>query len=136
MKKGKRLKIPSSEYYHHVAAQEAVKRYHEIALERVKEQARKDIKELFEKKMKSHKDVYSCLKDVGDEVRNVYNEYLDIPPSKRKRNPYDPHPISNDLVDGQIEIHLEMQPSHRGEDLPQISPAQTDPSENPGEVPW
>ena len=92
-------------------------------------------------KMESHKDVYSYLKDIGAEVRKVYDRYLDIPPD---RTPVDTPQISPDLeitpglvteVDGRLEIHLEMQPFCSGEDLPLISPARTDPLENPGEVP-
>ncbi|CAH3105615.1 unnamed protein product, partial [Porites lobata] len=49
MKKGKRLKIPSSEYYRHVEAQEAVEQYHAIALERAKEKAKMYIENLFPK---------------------------------------------------------------------------------------
>ena len=136
MKKGKRLKIPSPEYYRHVAAREAVEQYHAIALESAKEQARTEVKEFFEKRKRaSCKDVYSDLKDVGDEVRNKYNEYLDIPPKRSPSGSDDPHPISSDLVDEQRETRLEMHPFNSGEDLPQISPAQIDPSENPGGVP-
>ena len=140
MKKGKRLKIPSSEDYRHVEAQEAVEQYHAFALERVKEKAKKYIENLFEK-IKSLEDVYSSLNYIGDEVRRVYDRYLDIPPD---RTPVDTPQISSDLeiipelvteVDGRREIHLEMQPFCSGEDLPLISPAPTDPSENPGELP-
>ena len=140
MKKGKRLKIPSSEDYRHVEAQEAVEQYHAFALERVKEKAKKYIKNLFEK-IKSLEDLYSSLNYIGDEVRTVYDRYLDIPPD---RTPVDTPQISSDLeiipelvteVDGRREIHLEMQPFCSGEDLPLISPAPTDPSENPGELP-
>ena len=140
MKKGKRLKIPSSEYYRHVEAQEAVEQYHAFALERVKEKAKKYIENLFEK-IKSLEDLYSYLNYTGDEVRRVYDRYLDIPPD---RTPVDTPQISSDLeiipelvteVDGRREIHLEMQPFCSGEDLPLISPARTDPLENPGEVP-
>ena len=140
MKKGKRIKIPSSEDYRHVEAQEAVEQYHAIALERVKEKAKKYIESLF-KKMKSLEDLYSSLNYIRDEVRKVYDRYLDIPSD---RTPVDTPQISPDLeittelvteVDGRREIHLEMQPFCSGEDLPLISPARTDPSENPGEVP-
>ena len=140
MKKGKRLKIPSPEHYHHVEAQEAVEQYHAIALERVKEKAKMVIENFFAE-MESHKDVYSYLKDIGDKVRKVYDRYLDIPPD---RTPVNTPQISPDLeittelvteVDGRREIHLEMQPFCSGEDLPLISPTRTDPSENPGEVP-
>ena len=95
---------------------------------------------MFEK-LKSLEDVYSYLKDIEDEVRRVYDRYLDIPPD---RTPADTPQISPDLeittelvteVDGRREIDLEMQPFCSGEDLPLISPARTDPSENPGEVP-
>ena len=141
MKKGKRLKIPSSEYYRHVEAQEAVEQYHAFALERVKEKAKKYIENWFGK-IKSLEDLYSSLNYIGDEVRRVYDRYLDIPPD---RTPVDIPQISSDLeiirpelvteVDGRREIHLEMQPFCSGEDLPLISPARTDPLENPGEVP-
>ena len=140
MKKGKRLKIPSSEDYRHVEAQEAVEQYHAFTLERVKEKAKKYIENLFEK-IKSLEDLYSSLNYIGDEVRTVYDRYLDIPPD---RTPVDTPQISSDLeiipelvteVDGRREIHLEMQPFCSGEDLPLISPAPTDPSENPGELP-
>jgi len=136
MKKGKCLKIPSSEYYHHVEAQEAVEQYHAIALELVKEKAKKDIGNLFANK-ESLEDLYSYLNYIGDEVRRVYDRYLDIPPN---RTPVDTPQISPDLdpglvteVDGRREIHLEMQPFCSGEDLPLILPARTDPLENPGE---
>ena len=141
MKKGKRLKIPSPKYYHHVAAREAVEQYHAIALELVKEQARTEVKEFFEKNMTSYKDVFSYLNYIGDEVRRVYDRYLDIPPD---RTPVDTPQISPDLeitpelvteVDGRREIHLEMQPFCSGEDLPLMLPARTNPLENPGEVP-
>ena len=136
LKKGKRLKIPSPGYYHYVAAQEAVEQYHAIALERVKQQARTDIRKFFhEKKKTNYEDVYSYLKDVGDEVRNAYNEYLDIPLTRQQSTSDDSHHVPTDLVDGQRKIHPEMQPSYSGEDLPQISPARTDPSENLREVP-
>ena len=59
MKKGKRLKIPSPEYYHYVAAQEAVEQYHAIALERVKQQARMDIRKFFHEKKKN--ELWRCL---------------------------------------------------------------------------
>ena len=140
LKKGKRLKIPSHEYYRHVEAQEAVEQYHAIALERVKEKAKNDIGNLFANK-ESLEDLYSYLNYIGDEVRKVYDRYLDIAPD---RAPVDTPQISTDLeiptelvteVDGPLEIHLEMQPFGSGEDLPLISPAQTDPLENPGEVP-
>ena len=135
MKKGKRLKIPSPEYYHYVAAQEAVEQYHAIALERVKQQARTDIRNFFhEKKKTNYEDVYSYLKDVGNEVRNAYKEYLDIPQTRRQStSEYSPN-IPIELVDGPRKIHPEMQPSYSGEDLPQISPARTDASENLREV--
>ena len=119
MKKGKRLKIPSLEYYHHVEAQEAVEQYHAIALERVKEKAKKYIENLF-KKMNSLEHLYSSLKDIGDVVRRVYDRYLDIQPDRTLV--YTP------------QFSPEMQPFCSGEDLPLISPARTDPSENPGEV--
>ena len=141
MKKGKRLKIPSPKYYHHVAAREAVEQYHAIALELVKEQARTEVKEFFEKNMTSYKDVFSYLNYIGDEVRRVYDRYLDIPPD---RTPVDTPQISPDPseiptelvteVDGRREMHLEMQPFCSGEDLPLISAARTDPLENPGDV--
>ena len=88
MKKGKRLKIPSSKYYHHVEAQEAVEQYHAIALECVTEQAKMVIENLFAE-MEGHTDVYSYLKGVGDKVRNKYHEYLGIPPDKQKSTPDD-----------------------------------------------
>ena len=119
MKKGKRLKIPSPEHYHHVEAQEAVEQYHAIALERVKEKAKKYIENLF-KKMNSLEHLYSSLKDIGDVVRRVYDRYLDIQPDRTLV--YTP------------QFSPEMQPFCSGEDLPLISPARTDPSENPGEV--
>ena len=140
MKKGKRLKIPSPEYYRHVEAQEAVEQYHAIALERVKEKAKRYIENLFANR-ESLEDLYSYLNYIGDEVRKVYDRYLDIPPD---RTPVDTPQISPDLeittelvteVDGRREIHLEMQPFCSGEDLPLTSPARTDPSENPSEVP-
>ena len=140
MKKGKRLKIPSPKHYHHVEAQEAVEQYHAIALERVKEKAKRYIGNLFANK-ESLEDLYSYLNHIGDEVRKVYDRYLDIPPD---RTPVDTPQISPDLeitpglvteVDGRREIHLEMQPFCSGEDLPLILPARTDPLENPGEVP-
>ena len=93
MKKGKRMKIPSPGYYRRVEAQEAVEQYHAIALERVKEKAKMVIENLFAK-MESHKDVYSYLKNIGDEVRKVYDRYLDIP---RDRTPVDTPQISPDL---------------------------------------
>ena len=140
LKKGKRLKIPSPGYYRYVGAQEAVEQYHAIALERVKEKAKRYIGNLFANK-ESLEDLYSYLNHIGDEVRKVYDRYLDIPPD---RAPVDTPQISPDLeitpglvteVDGRREIHLEMQPFCSGEDLPLISPARTDPLENPGEVP-
>ena len=137
MKKGKRLKIPGPKHYHHVEAQEAVEQYHAIALKRVKEQAKMVIENLFAE-MERHTDVYSYLEVVGDKVRNKYYKYLGIPQNEQQRT-------INDLTeeDGPTEtevdrrrgIHLEMQPFCSGEDLPLISPARTDPSENPGEVP-
>ena len=140
MKKGKRLKIPSPGYYRYVGAQEAVEQYHAIALERVKEKAKRYIGNLFANK-ESLEDLYSYLNHTGDEVRKVYDRYLDIPPD---RTTVDTPQISPDLeitpglvteVDGRREIHLEMQPFCSGEDLPLILPARTDPLENPGEVP-
>ena len=88
MKKGKRLKIPSSKYYHHVEAQEAVEQYHAIALERVKEQAKMVIENFFPE-MERHTDVYSYLEGVGDKVRNKYYKYLGIPPNKQQSTPDD-----------------------------------------------
>ena len=88
MKKGKRLKIPGSEHYHHVEAQEAVKKYHDIALERVKQQAEMVIGSFFPE-MERHTDVYSYLEGVGDQVRNKYYKYLGIPPNKVPSTPDD-----------------------------------------------
>ena len=131
LKKGKRLKIPSPGYYRHVAAQEAVEQYHATALERVKQQARTDIRNFFhEKKKANYKDVYSYLKAVGDEVCNAYHEYFGIPPDKHQSTPPD---LTE--VDGPKQTTVEMQPFCSGEDLPQISPARTDPSENLRQVP-
>ena len=88
MKKGKRLKIPSPEYYRHVEAQEAVEQYHAIALERVKEQAKMVIENFFPE-MERHTDVYSYLETVGDKVRNKYYKYLGIPPNEQQSTPDD-----------------------------------------------
>ncbi|CAH3105624.1 unnamed protein product, partial [Porites lobata] len=89
MKKGKRLKIPSSEYYRHVEAQEAVEQYHAIALERAKEKAKMYIENLFPKR-KRLGGLYSYLKDIGDKVRKEYDLYLDIPPDSHQSTPVDP----------------------------------------------
>ena len=118
MKKGKRLKIPSPEYYHHVEAREAVEQYHAIALQRVKEQAKMVIENLFSE-TESHKDVYSYLKHVGDKVGKLYYGYLEIPLKKQQSTSDDPYQISGDLVtevDGPKEIHVEMQPFCSGVD--------------------
>ena len=118
MKKGKRLIIPSSEYYRRVAAQKAVEQYHAIALKLVKEKAKTDIENLFEKmKGPEYKDVYSYLKDVGDKVREVH-----IPPDSPPA-PVDPSQTSEVLMtDGRREMQFEMQLFCSGEDRPLISP--------------
>ena len=145
MKKGKRLKIPSPGYYRHVEAIEAVEQYHRIALERVEMKAKTYIENLFAN-WESLEDLYSYLEEIGDEVRKEYDSYLDIPPDRRPgtqggppQNSTDrviaPELVEPEEVDGGREIHLEMQPFSSGEDLPLISHARTDPSENPGEVP-
>ena len=125
MKKGKRLKIPSREYYRHVEAQEAVEQYHAIALERVKEKAKMVIENLFAE-MKSG-DLYSDLKDVGDEVRKVYHRYLNIPLDSLQSAPDDPPQISHDQITPEL-----VTDRIDGVDLPH---ARTDPSENSVEVP-
>ena len=112
LKKGKRLKIPSPGYYRHVAAQEAVEQYHATALERVKQQARTDIRNFFhEKKKANYKDVYSYLKAVGDEVCNAYHKYFGIPPDKHQSTPSD---LTE--VDGPKQTTVEMQPFSSGEE--------------------
>ena len=97
MKKGKRLKIPSSEYYRHVEAQEAVEQYHAIALELAKEKAKMYIENLFPKR-KRLGGLYSYLKDIGDKVRKEYDLYLDIPPDSHQSTPVDPPQNSPDGV--------------------------------------
>ena len=70
------------------------------------------------------------MKAVGDEVCNAYHEYFGIPPDKHQSTPPD---LTE--VDGPKQTTVEMQPFCSGEDLPQISPARTDPSENLRQVP-
>lgn len=78
IQKGKHLRIPSLEYYHHVEAKAALQHFHAKAEELVKGNAKKEIHLLFVKA--TSKDFNSRLQDVEKGIANKYEPFFEIPP--------------------------------------------------------
>ena len=78
IRKGKHLWIPSHEYYRHVAAKEALEQFHAKAKELAKNEAKREIYNLF--KSAESKDLDSAIKDAGARVAKKYGQFFVIPP--------------------------------------------------------
>ena len=78
IRKGKHLRIPSHEYYRHVAAKEALEQFHAKAKELAKNEAKREIYNLF--KSVESKDLDSAIKDAGARVAKKYGQFFVIPP--------------------------------------------------------
>lgn len=76
--KGKRLKLPSLEYYRHVEAKEALEQFHSKAKELAKQNATKTIELLFHKADKG--DLDACLEEVSKNVLWKFGMFFVIPP--------------------------------------------------------
>ena len=78
VRKGKHLKIPSLDYYHHVEAKEALEHYHNEAKELAKKKAKKGIDELFKKTEAN--EFNSRLQNIAKEIQDTYGRFFVIPP--------------------------------------------------------
>ena len=76
--KGKRLKLPSLEYYRHVGAKEALEQFNSKAKELAKENAAETIALLFHKADKG--DLDACIEEVSKKVICKYGMFFVIPP--------------------------------------------------------
>ena len=76
--KRKRLRLPSVEYYHHVAAKEALERFHTKAKELAKQKATEDVESFFQSANNSDCDAY--IEGVSKNVLAKYGASFVIPP--------------------------------------------------------
>ena len=75
---GRRLELPSLDYYRHVEAKEALERFHLKAKEIAKQNAEKTINSFFDRS--SNEEIYSCFEDVSKLVQKRYSMFFVIPP--------------------------------------------------------
>ena len=75
---GKRLELPSLDYYRHVEAKEALKTFHLQAEEIAKQNAEKTIDAFFD--CSSNKEIHACIKQVSKLVEKRYSMFFVIPP--------------------------------------------------------
>lgn len=78
LQKGRHLKIPSLNYYHHVEAKEALEHYHNEARELAKQKAKKEIDELFNKTKRE--ELNSRLQNIAKGIQDKYGCFFVIPP--------------------------------------------------------
>ena len=78
IRKGRHLRLPSHEYYRHVAAKEALEQFHTTAKELAKSEAKREIYNLF--KSAESKGFDSVINEVGATVEKKYGQFFVIPP--------------------------------------------------------
>ena len=75
---GKRLQLPGLDYYRHVEAKEALKKFHLKAKEIAKQNAETTIDFFFDSS--SNKEVDTCIEEVSNLVQKKYSMFFVIPP--------------------------------------------------------